>query len=599
MGNCKICCNEIINNEKVNEIEKENKPKKIPNIYNGYNTDISKKIKNKENINIFNKNNDYYYDSSMNMTNNLKMNNKNHNYYSESSMNMSINPNMTIHCKKNTENENNKNYDYNNEISMNIPIHSKLNTEIEKINKIQEQLNKLNQNDISKNMTVNSNFNQFTNNNSLLTENNEDLIECNFIYFDENISNSENYNYFLEFKKISKGIFFPCDSYKIFEKIILKLKLDSFNFILVCSGKVAEKFFQEQYKQFYNIIIFCYDVKKYKKLFSSRKEIQIYDNFHSVIKSLKAFKNIYKFSEPLNLSIYNNYNYYMDLNLKDKYKPTKFITFDDFQNKDKKYLKILLKNYPSNYNNLPYFSEESKKKLINCINLNNKIEKKDFLIKKINNINNSIDISKNIIETYIGETGIVYLVNRYLRECESNNYNLISGYISALIYSIEYLFNKNELYGVYYDVVLYRGIMLKISDICLYKISIGKLICFPGFTSTSSRKQTIINFPTDLAKKINELDNQYCVIMVFNYKYKNGNKSPVFNISKINPSEAEFLFPPFSFFKITKVEMNKGTSEDPIYIYLNVPNISFDFYMNFKYGIDIQYEKFNNTLFIE
>ena len=106
-------------------------------------------------------------------------------------------------------------------------------------------------------------------------------------------------------------------------------------------------------------------------------------------------------------------------------------------------------------------------------------------------------------------------------------------------------------------------------------------------------------FSTDLGKKINELDNQYCVIMVFNYNYKNGNKSPVFNLSKINPSEAEFLFPPFSFFKILKVEMKEGTPDDPIYIYLEVPNISFDFYLKFKNGFDIKYEKVNNTLVIE
>jgi hypothetical protein len=210
----------------------------------------------------------------------------------------------------------------------------------------------------------------------------------------------------------------------------------------------------------------------------------------------------------------------MDLNLKDKYKPTKFITYDDFQTIDKIYLKILLKNYPSDYYDLPYFSKESEENLINCINSNDKIENKIFLIKRIEKIKNSNDISKNIIETYTGETGIVYLVNRYLRECELNNYNLISGYVSTLIYSIQYLLSKSELYGVYYDITLYRGIMLKISDICLYKISIGKLICFPGFTSTSTRKEAIKNFPTNLGKKINELDNEYCVIMVFNYKYK-------------------------------------------------------------------------------
>ena len=205
---------------------------------------------------------------------------------------------------------------------------------------------------------------------------------------------------------------------------------------------------------------------------------------------------------------------------------------------------------------------------------------------------------KNIIITYTSETGIVYLVNKYLRECEMENYQQISGYVSSLIYSMEYLLNKNILYGVYRNVTLYRGIMLKISDLCLYSFSINKIVCFPSFTSTSIRKNEINAFPTDLAKKINELDNQYCVIMVFNYKYKNGNKSPVFNISKINSSEAEFLFPPFSFFKITKVEMNKGTSEEPSIICLDVPNIKFNFYQSFKKGKEIFYDSYNNEIMI-
>ena len=576
MGNIfyKSCCNIEQNNEKETEINNENvqKIKEYPN-----------KNNNNDNSNIYNTL------ISMNI-------NEKSNYNTES--------NAYLKGKKNSYKINNNNNDINSNISQNINNYSKINTESniyikEKYSyKINNNNNDINSN-ISQILNNQSNYNPFTNNNTILTENNYDFIECNFIYFDENISNSENYNYFLEFKKRAKGIFFPCDSYKIFEKIILKLEIDSFHFILVCSGKVAEKYFKEQYKQFYNIIIFCYDVNKYKKLFFNRNEIQIYNEFNLVLKALKEF-NFNIISQPINFPIYNkNYNFYMDLNLKDKYKPTKFITFDDFQNNDKIYLKLLLKNYPSDYYNLPYFSKDSEENLINCINSNDKIEKKIFLIERIENIKKSNDISKNIIETYIAETGIVYLVNRYLRECESNNYKLISGYISTLIYSIEYLFNKNELYGVYYDITLYRGIMLKISDICLYKISTGKLICFPGFTSTSTRKEAIKNFPTDLGKKINELDNQYCVIMVFNYNYKNGNKSPVFNLSKINPSEAEFLFPPFSFFKILKVEMKEGTPDDPIYIYLEVPNISFDFYLKFKNGFDIKYEKVNNTLVIE
>ena len=443
--------------------------------------------------------------------------------------------------------------------------------------------------------------------NSYLNKFDEKLLKINVIYFEEIISD-ENYHFFLLLKRRCNGIFIAINSYFIFEQIIFKLNLDSFFFILICSGSIAQKYLKNNdsiMKKFKNIIIFCFRKDYYLSIFQE-KNIYVENSIENVFKQLYVLSFEYKwngnFFHPFTFNFFlgTPINFYLDLNLKDKYKPSKFITLQDFLDNEKIYLNEILKYYPIDYNNKPNLSIESKNNLIKCLQSNDKVERTEFLIKKIEKIysQSKEEMPKNIIITYTSETGIVYLVNKYLRECEMENYQQISGYVSSLIYSMEYLLNKNIIYGVYRNVTLYRGIMLKISDLCLYSFSINKIVCFPSFTSTSIRKNEINAFPTDMAKKINELDNQYCVIMKIDYVYQEGNYSPAFDISRINPKEAEFLFPPFSFFKIKKVDINKGTPEEPSIICLDVPNIKFNFYQSFKKGKEIFYDSYNNEIMI-
>ena len=95
-------------------------------------------------------------------------------------------------------------------------------------------------------------------------------------------------------------------------------------------------------------------------------------------------------------------------------------------------------------------------------------------------------------------------------------------------------------------------------EIKLYQQSCKRVICYPSFTSTSIKKNGFT------PNKYNNEDELVLLIIE-----QNNTKSTVL-ISQLSeyPKEEEYLFLPFSFFKILKVELKKGTDEDPHIIYL-------------------------------
>ena len=68
-------------------------------------------------------------------------------------------------------------------------------------------------------------------------------------------------------------------------------------------------------------------------------------------------------------------------------------------------------------------------------------------------------------------------------------------------------------------------------------------------------------------KELNKNFGQYrekCVLLKIYYKYDELNQCPAFDIKYCSHfhNEKEFVFPPFSFFRILKFNSNSGTSED-------------------------------------
>ena len=214
----------------------------------------------------------------------------------------------------------------------------------------------------------------------------------------------------------------------------------------------------------------------------------------------------------------------------------------------------------------PYFSEiaeelfPEKSQIINYF-LEHTYETKKNL-KKVFNKKESI---RNYIKDYTAESFFYKYINKFLREGDFNSFRVLSSYISKFIYHLSmYEINNKDSVGIYTDKTFYRKLILPKDCINIYKSSINKVICFPSFTSTSIKKNA---FSPNKPQEKNEI----FILLNIYYKY-NGGESPCVCIKEYSDyqKEEEYLFPPFSFFKIEKVEDGKGIETDPTIIYLNV-----------------------------
>ena len=101
--------------------------------------------------------------------------------------------------------------------------------------------------------------------------------------------------------------------------------------------------------------------------------------------------------------------------------------------------------------------------------------------------------------------------------------------------------------------ILYRKMYLMPEDFNIYLNSIGEVICYPSFTSTSLVETWFSPNPSNKDEQLVELIIE-----------QNNSKSVV-SISEISqsPKEKEYLFLPFSFFKIKDVKIDKGIKGHP------------------------------------
>ena len=136
-------------------------------------------------------------------------------------------------------------------------------------------------------------------------------------------------------------------------------------------------------------------------------------------------------------------------------------------------------------------------------------------------------------------------------------------YIGPLLYGLNKYVFDNPSFGLFKNYKLYRIIQCSKLEFYQYKLNLGKIICFPSFTSTSYEP---INFnPTNLANKVNNITNKeslFNVKMIFDYEYNPGYISPGIIIGNnkghdglplSNYDEKEVLLFPFTFAKINKI----------------------------------------------
>jgi len=129
----------------------------------------------------------------------------------------------------------------------------------------------------------------------------------------------------------------------------------------------------------------------------------------------------------------------------------------------------------------------------------NEKEKLIQIFKILFNLKDNNSFVEESIRAYTGESNFCYLFNRVMRNFEEG---LISFayYMGPLLYGLNKYVKENKEFAILKNKKLYRIIECTQLDFYLYKLSLGHIICFPSFTSTSSKE---IKFkPSKLSKSI-------------------------------------------------------------------------------------------------
>ena len=149
---------------------------------------------------------------------------------------------------------------------------------------------------------------------------------------------------------------------------------------------------------------------------------------------------------------------------------------------------------------------------------------KDEAIKLLNGVKSGT--VREFIVAYTGENILCYRLNRWMRECDSNQYEKVKYFSGPFSYALYHYAFKEREQGIYASKNFYRKMTIKLSDFLLYKIFVGELICYPAFTSTSEEETVKYDFPTGTAIYVNDLTpNDVSVSLNISYICKNSSNA--------------------------------------------------------------------------
>ena len=305
----------------------------------------------------------------------------------------------------------------------------------------------------------------------------------NIIYYDENIEKHlddihKDSDYF---ERNTPGTFILCTNIfslnLIMEEIKSHDKIFLFNLIVTGSKfqKVMDNLIENKYEHFFqNICIYCMKVEKYSHLSKKYNKIKgVYNKAKEIVKFIEDVSSD-KIKEFPNLKIVSYLDY------KDKYHERHENISQFYGNLSKEIYDI--------YN----------KKMENYINSK---EQKNFRIEKKKLVDSfkTFDISKDlenlhklIIHEYTKNTYYKHL-NNWLRNFDTEAYEIISYYTARLMYALNYFAIKSNCF--YYDKkTLYRGSKETYINLLPLERLKGKIILFSAFTSISESKEVALEF---------------------------------------------------------------------------------------------------------
>ena len=433
----------------------------------------------------------------------------------------------------------------------------------------------------------------------------------NIIYYDNNAQKYEK-DIFVDsdiFEQITPGAFILCTNLNSLEiirdEILRHRKVEKkvmFNLIANGRGYVYDlKTFlaqNEKFKECLNkICIYCMNKDKYMKEKNENPNFIhiVTDDDTKVIEFIKDFSS--KDIKPFPL--------------------TKLITLRDYLDKYKErhekisefYGNLTKETYEKNKNKIKEVIEDDEK---------NKLLKmrKEQIYKGLLKFNIEDDLKaldELIIKEYTKSTFYGDL-NRWLMKGKMKYYEPVAYFTSRLMYSLNQYAkeakdnkdaeNKNKCckYCKENNKVLYRGAKLYYSCILPYERAVGKIILLSAFTSTSEDELVALSWAGRLME--NEIYNNSLKFSVaFRitnlYDEKNNWVSNCIDIQNTseNKIEKEFLYQPFSFYRVTSVNIDvKGRKADICLETIGKKEILEE---QIKIGKKIKYNKNENIMEVE
>ena len=150
------------------------------------------------------------------------------------------------------------------------------------------------------------------------------------------------------------------------------------------------------------------------------------------------------------------------------------------------------------------------------------------------------------------------------------NFELPVAYFTArLMYSLNKYGEDEDKYCNQNNKIIYRGTKMPYSTLLSYERAKGKIILFSSFTSTSESQKFAEKWAGRRdSKEMYEVNRIYSVVYYITNKLENKYVSNGILIKDISyfKYEEEVLFQPFSFYLVSKVEINDKNYTADIYL---------------------------------
>ena len=363
------------------------------------------------------------------------------------------------------------------------------------------------------------------------------------------------------------------NDFNLFKYICHKIQQNSKKFILISSGSSADKLYKHCAKinmqQIYKCYIYCCRKLNYLPLMNICPRLKgVFSDFDELKNEVISNQNICydknKSSNLIFLSDYNRTLIKIHFEIIRKYSLYKLLKNNNYT--ASKFLEVVQNKKPYYMNlarELIYNDDEA---LVKFFKANT--QESEFRLRQVFNHKHNI---ANYIANYTTESFYYKYINKFLRKGDFDSFRVLSNHISKFIYHL-YEYRKTHFQPS--NLTLYRNMYIKQEEFSLYKSSIGKVICYPSFISTSMKA------------------NGYCPLspgnnlILVKLVIQQNNSPSIVSIRDISqhPMEEEYLCAPFTFFKITNVECKtvNNIHTDTIYLTaLNSPKPLEDMFLEF------------------